>query len=77
MPSEHGDVNMKFLHAKGPSEKDFYPQCDDECWVPIEDLYCEVAAPSTSSTGRFVLRKKHGKYGKLFQLSPAHLLLSS
>ena len=42
--SEHGDVNMKFLHPKGPLEKFFWPQRDDECWIPIEDVYCEVAA---------------------------------
>ena len=37
--SEHGDINMKFLH-------------------PIEDIYCEVAATSTSSTGRFYCFEK-------------------
>ena len=26
MSSEHGDVNMKFLHPKDPSEKLFWPQ---------------------------------------------------
>ena len=53
MSSEHGDVNIKFLHPKGPSEKIFKPQCDDKCWIPIEDVYFEVVAPSTSSTGQF------------------------
>ena len=53
MSSEHGGVNMKFLHSKGPSEKFIWPQQDDECWFPIEDVYCEVAAGLTSSTGRF------------------------
>ena len=53
MPSEHGDVNIKFLHRKGRSEKIFKPQCDNECWILIEDVYCEFAAPSTSSTGQF------------------------
>ena len=53
MSSEHGDVNIKFLHPKGPSEKIFKPQCDDKCWIPIQDVYFEVAAPSTSSTGQF------------------------
>ena len=51
--SEHGDVNMKFLHPKCPSEKFFCPQHDDVCWIPIEDVYCEVDAPSIGSTGRF------------------------
>ena len=56
--SEHGDVNMKFLHPKGPSEKLFQQQRDDECWIPIEDVHCEVAAPSTSSNGRFYCFEK-------------------
>ena len=51
--NEHGDVNVKFLHPKGPSEKFYWPQRDDVCWVPIEDVYCEVDTPSTRSTGRF------------------------
>ena len=53
MSSEPGDVNIKFLLPKGPSEKIFKPQCEDECWILIEDVYCKVAAPSTSSTGQF------------------------
>ena len=31
--SEHGDVNMKVLHPKGPSEKFFWPQRDNVCWI--------------------------------------------
>ena len=46
--SEHDDVNMKFLHPKGPSEKFFSPQRDNKCWILIEDVSCDVAAPSTS-----------------------------
>ena len=73
--SEHGDVNMKFLHPKGPSEKFFWSQCDNECWIPIEDVYCEVAAPWTSNTGQFYcFQKNNRKYWKLFQLRTAHLL---
>ena len=53
VPSEYGDVNIKFLHPKGPSKKIFKPQCDDECWILIKAVYCELAAPSTSSTGQF------------------------
>ena len=50
---EHGDVNMKFLHSKSPSEKFFWPQHDNECQILIDDIYCETAVPSTSSTGWF------------------------
>ena len=56
--SEHGDVNIKFLHPKGPSEKLFCSQCDNVCWIRNEDVYCEVHAPSTGSTGRFCFDKK-------------------
>ena len=61
LSSEHGDVNMKFLHPKGLSEKFFWPQHDDECWILIKDVYCEVAAPSTSSTGWFYCFEKKTK----------------
>lgn len=50
---DHGDVNMKFLHPKGPSAKFFWPTREDVCWIPIEDIYGDVNAPSTGSTGRF------------------------
>ena len=52
MSSEHGDVN-KFFRPKGPLEKIFWPQCDDVCWILIEDVYCEIDAPSADNTGRF------------------------
>ena len=44
---------MKFLHPKGPSEKLFWLQRDDVCWISIVDVYCEVDAHLTGSTGRF------------------------
>ena len=53
LSSKHGDVNMNFLHPKGPAAKFFWPQRDDICWNPIEDVYCEVDTPSTGSTGWF------------------------
>ena len=43
--SEHGNVNMKFLHPKGPPEKFFLQQHDNVCWILIKDVYCEVDAP--------------------------------
>ena len=50
MSSEHGDVNMKFLHPKSPSGKFFWPQCDNVYLVPIKAVYCEVDRPSIGST---------------------------
>ena len=58
LSSEHGDVNMIFLHPKGPSEKVSWPQCDSTCWIPIEDVNCKVDAPSMGSTERFCFNKK-------------------
>ena len=42
LSSEHGDVNMIFLHPKGPSEKVSWPQCDSTCWIPIEYVNCKL-----------------------------------
>ena len=42
---ENGDVNVKFLHPKGPALKFFWPCRDDICWIPIEDFYKEIEAP--------------------------------
>ena len=55
---------MKFLHPKGPSEKFFRPQHDNVCWIPIENVYCEAATPSTGSTGWFYCfdKKNNEKY---------------
>ena len=53
MLSEPVNLNMKSLQPKGPSEELFWPQRDDACWITIEDVYCEVDAPSTGTTGGF------------------------
>ena len=43
----------QFLQPKTPSEIYLWPQRDDVCWTLIKDVYCEVDAPSTGSTGWF------------------------
>ena len=58
MSSEHGDMNMKFLHPKGLSEKIFLPQHDNEFWILIKDVYYEFAASSSSNTGQFYCFEK-------------------
>jgi len=51
---EHSDVNVKFLHPKGPASQLFWPNMDDICWIPIEDIIAKVDPPTSSSTtGRF------------------------
>lgn len=44
---EDGDVNIKFLHPKGPVLKFFCPCHDHICWIPTKDFYKEFEAPFT------------------------------
>ena len=50
---ENNDVNLKFMHTKGPASKFFWPSRYDVCWVSAENLICEVNPPEASTTGRF------------------------
>ena len=73
---------MKFLCPKGLSEKFFWPQCDDVCWIPIEDVYCEIDTPLAGSTGQFYcFDKKQWKILKAISIktssSLVHYYLSS
>ena len=51
---EHSDVNVKFLHPKGPASQFFWPKRDDTCWIPMENIIKTVdpPPPSSGSTGR-------------------------
>ena len=49
---EHSDVNVKFLHPKGPASQFFWPKRDDTCWIPTEHIIKRVDPPSSGSTGR-------------------------
>ena len=46
---ENNDVNVKFMHPKGPASKFFRPRRDDVCWVPAENLICEVNPPQATT----------------------------
>ena len=50
--SIENSVNVKFMHPKGPASKSFWPSRDDVCWVPAENLICEVNPPDASTTRR-------------------------
>ena len=50
--SIENSVNVKFMHPKGPASKFFWPSRDDVCWVPAENLICEVNPPDASTTRR-------------------------
>ena len=51
--TENQDVNVKFLHPKGPAIQFFWPSRDDICWNPISNVICNVQAPKSSATGQF------------------------
>ena len=52
---ENKDVNVKFMHPKGPALNFFWPTKDDTCWVPISNVLCRVNPPKISLTGRFYI----------------------
>ena len=56
---EHLDVKFKFMHPIGPSKQFFWPNRDDICWVPLQDIVCKVDAPASGSTGRFYKFTEH------------------
>ena len=49
--AENGDVNVRFLHPKGPSVQFSWPNREDTCWVPIHDIITKVEPLSCGSTG--------------------------
>ena len=49
---EHHDVNVKFLHPKGPAKSFFWPEREDICWVPLNEIICKVDPPSAGSSAR-------------------------
>ena len=49
---ENNHVKVKFMNPKGPASKFFWPSRDDVCWVPAENLICEVNPPDASTTRR-------------------------
>ena len=52
---ENNDVNVKFMHPKGPTSKFSWPSRDHFCYVPAKNLICEVNSPEASTTGRFYI----------------------
>ena len=50
---EHGDVNVKFMHLKAPAKKFFWPDREDVCWIPLNQMICRAKPPSSGSTARY------------------------
>ena len=49
---EHNDVNVKFMHPKGPAKAVFWPDREDNCWVPVDHILAVVQAPQVNRSGR-------------------------
>ena len=45
---EHNDVNVKFMHPKGPANAFFWPDREDNCWVLVDHLIGVVQAPQVN-----------------------------
>ena len=47
------DLNIKFLHPRGPAVQFFWPRRDDIGWIPISSVICKVQPPESCTTSRF------------------------
>ena len=45
------DAQVKFMHPPGLANTFFWPLKDDVCWVPLQQIFCKIATPITT-TGR-------------------------
>ena len=49
---ENQDLNIKFLHPKGPAVEFFWPRRNGICWISISNVIYKVQPPESSTTGR-------------------------
>lgn len=49
---EEEDAELIFLHPPGPAVSFFWPNREDCCFVPLDNILCIVSVPETSSSGR-------------------------
>ena len=58
--SEHDDVDMNFLHPKSLSEKLFWLQCDDVCWIQFRMYTVKLMhfQPAVLDSFIFLTKKK-------------------
>lgn len=49
---EQEDTELLFLHPPGPAVSFFWPQREDFCFVPLDNILCIVGVPESSSSGR-------------------------
>ena len=48
---QHNDVNVKFMHPKRPTKAFFWPDREDNCWVPVDHILAVVPAPQVNKSG--------------------------
>ncbi|KAG1677288.1 hypothetical protein GQR58_013951 [Nymphon striatum] len=49
--AEKKDFKIKFMHPHGPSKRFSWPERDDSCWVPINNMIAVIGV-STTRSGR-------------------------
>ena len=49
---EFQDVLIKFMHPNGPSKYFNWPQSEDLCWIPVEDILGLIQPPQICKNGR-------------------------
>ena len=48
---QQNDVNVKFMHPKGPAKASFWADREDNCWFPVEHILEVVPAPQVNRSG--------------------------
>lgn len=54
LSTEYNDVNIQFMHPRGPTKTFYWPRNDDKCWVPAEEIVSIIETPTTNN-GRMYL----------------------
>ena len=42
---ESHEMHVNFLHPHGPNTSFFWPEREDSCWVPIDDIFYKIGTP--------------------------------
>ena len=45
---QHNDVNVKFMHPKGPAMAFFWPDREDNYWFPVDDILAVAQTPQVN-----------------------------
>ena len=55
------DVQLRFMHPKGPAQSFFWPTHDDICWIPREHLLLKIHVPATRNGRMYQIRPEETK----------------